>query len=169
MAKEKYRLQTVLEIREKAKKDAAQIVAVRRQQLAAAEAELERCQQAVQANLKRQRNQQTLMFSEMDGGAQIKQISAYRTHLADLREQELDLRAAVVKQELVVEKAQAEVEKALEFLAEATKEMKVIEKHKETWRINLKKESERKEQKLNDEIGAILYQTQIDRDGNRQK
>lgn len=159
-------MQTVLEMRERAKKDAAQIVAVRRQQLADAEKELQRCQQAVQDNLKLQNKQQDLMMSEMNKGAEVRRALSYRTHLADLREQELELRANVVKQEKVVEKAQIEVERALELLAEATKELKVIEKHKETWRVNVKKELERKEQKLNDEIGAILFQSNTERKGD---
>jgi flagellar export protein FliJ len=158
MKKPKYRLQTVLDMREKAKKDAAQLVALRRQQLAEAERELEKCRKAVQDNLNLQAKQRSAMHDEMIDGAAARRILSHRTYLADLREQELELRANVVKQEKVVEKAESEVEKALELLTEATKEVKVIEKHKETWRVNLKKETERKEQKLNDEIGAILFQ-----------
>ena len=157
MPKQKYRLETVLEIRDKAKKEAAQLVGVRRSQLAAAEEELERCHRAVQDNLQKQREQQDLMFTEINQGVAARRAMVFRTHLTDLREIELDLRANVVKQEKAVEQAALELEKALEFLAEATKEVKVIEKHKETWRSNLKLEIERKEQKLNDEIGAILY------------
>lgn len=157
MPKQKYRLETVLEMREKIKKDAAQFVGVRRAQLAAAEEELERCHQAVAANLKKQREQQETMLTEICRGAEAGRAVAFRSYLADLREIELDLRANVVKQEKAVEQAELELEKALELLAEATKEVKVIEKHKETWRINTKLEIERKEQKLNDEIGAILY------------
>ena len=160
MAKQKYRLETVLEIRDKVKKEAAQVVAMRRGQLAAAEEELKRCHQAVQDNLQKQREQQDLMFTEINQGVEARRATVFRTHLADLREFELDLRANVVKQEKVVQKAELELENALEMLAEATKEVKVIEKHKETWRINNKLEADRKEQKLNDEIGAILYSSQ---------
>lgn len=157
MAKQKYRLETVLEIREKVKKEAAQFVGTRRAQLAAAEEELARCHQAVTDNLKKQQDQQDLMLAEMSGGAEVKRALAFRTHLADLREIAADLRAKVIKQEKAVEQAASDLEKALEQLAEATKEVKVIEKHKESWRTNFKLETERKEQKLNDEIGAILY------------
>lgn len=157
MAKQKYRLETVLEIRDKIKKEAAQLVGVRREQLAATEEELKRCHQAVQDNLQKQREQQDLMFTEINQGVEARRAMAFRTHLTDLREIELDLRANVVKQEKVVQQAESELEKSLELLAEATKEVKVIEKHKETWRMNAKLEAERKEQKLNDEIGAILY------------
>jgi flagellar export protein FliJ len=161
MPREKYRLQTVLEIRDKAKKEAAQLVGVRRGQLASAEEELERCHQAVRDNLQKQREQQDLMFAEINRGVEARRAMAFRTHLTDLREVELDLRANVVKQEKVVRQAEIELEKALEFLAEATKEVKVIEKHKETWRLNTKLEAERKEQKLNDEIGQILYSPKV--------
>lgn len=156
-AKPKYRLQTVLELREKAKKDAAQFVALRRQQLLDQEAELDRCKKMVQANLNLQKTALDNMFHEMSDGAAARKAISYRTHQADLREQETVLRENVVKQEKVVQQAEAEVEKALELLAEASKEVKVIEKHKETWRTNEKIQAERKEQKLNDEIGAILF------------
>ncbi|MEP6924857.1 MAG: hypothetical protein ABI954_10365 [Pyrinomonadaceae bacterium] len=157
MAKQKYRLETVLEIREKVKKEAVQFVALRRGQLAAEEEELERCHQAVQINLRKQREQQDSMFTEINRGTEVRHAIVFRTHLSDLRDIELDLRAKVVEQEKAVQKAEAELEKSLELLAEATKEVKVIEKHKETWRTNTKLEADRKEQKLNDEIGAILY------------
>lgn len=156
-SKPKYRLQTVLELREKAKKDAAQFVALRRRQLAEAEDELLRCKDIVQANLRLQRNAQDNMFAELSDGAAARKAASYRTHQADLREQETVLRENVVKQEKAVAQAEQEVERALELLAEASKDVKVIEKHKETWRANEKIAFERKEQKLNDEIGAILF------------
>lgn len=166
MKKPKYRLQTVLEMREQAKKDAAQFVVLRRQQLAEAEKELARCHKAVQDNLNLQTKQREAMMAEMSDGTEARRAVSHRVYLADLREQELELRANVVKQEKVVEKAQLEVEKAMELLTEATKEVKVIEKHKETWQTNVKKEDERKEQKLNDEIGAILFQAHSERNKN---
>lgn len=155
--KDKYRLRTVADLREKAKKDAAQFVALRRQQLAAEEAELERCQRAVEANLQKQKAAHQTMIDEMNKGAEVRFAVGHRIHSADLREQEIVLRANVGKQEKVVAQAAAEVEKALELLAEAAKELKVIEKHRENWQANRKIELERREQKLNDEIGEILY------------
>ncbi|MBC7796465.1 MAG: hypothetical protein H7Z37_06310 [Pyrinomonadaceae bacterium] len=157
MAKEKYRLQVVLEMREKLKKEAAQFVVLRRQQLAAAEEELERRKQAVFDNLQMQRDAQDTMFSELNAGAEARFALSYRIHLADLREDEIVLRENVTKQEKAVEQAEKEVERALELLAESAKEMKVIETHKDNWRTDKRRESERREQKLNDEIGAILY------------
>lgn len=157
-AKEKYRLQTVLNVRERAKKDAAQLVVLRRQQLSAAEAELERRQQNVVANLQKQKNAKEEMLDQMREGIEARNALNYRTHLADLREQEIFLRAEVIAQERVVSQAAAEVEKALEFLAQTAKELKVIETHKDNWQQLKRRESEKKEQKLNDEIGAILFQ-----------
>lgn len=155
--KEKYRLRTVVDIREKAKKDAAQFVALKRQQLAAEEVELERCQRAVEANLKKQKEAYQSMIDEMNQGAEARFAITHRVHSADLRDQEIVLRANVVKQEKAVVQAENEVNKALELLAEAAKELKVIEKHRENWQVNRKIEHEKREQKLNDEIGAILY------------
>jgi flagellar export protein FliJ len=157
--KQKYRLQPVMDMRERAKKDAAQLVAIRRQQLAAEEAELARRQRAVEICLEKQREGRTAMLTEIEPGAEARLALGHRTHLADLREQETILRAEVEKQEKIVEKAELEVEKAIEALANAAKEVKVIETHRDNWKLNARRQLERKEQKLNDEIGAILFES----------
>lgn len=164
--KPKYRLQTVLEMRERAKEDAAQAVAERRRQLEAEEQQLRQREADVEANIARQKQVQREMQENFQIGVAAARAASFRQHLKDLRDTELDLRAAVVMQQKRVAQAEMEVERALQFLAECAKEVKAIEKHKENWQTELKLESERREQKLNDEIGSILYEN-IRR--NRQK
>ena len=53
--------------------------------------------------------------------------------------------------------AEAEVERAVAALIEASKEVKVIEKHRETWRQRTLREEQLREQKIGDEIGAVTY------------
>ena len=156
MAKEKYRLQSVLDVRDRAKQDAARTVAARRAQLAEAEAELARREQAVEDCRARQVEARARMVEETKEGAEAHRLVAHRTHLTDLRETEAQLLAAVGQQKNVVARAEAEVEKALAALVEAAKELQVMEKHRETWRERLRRDGARREQKLNDEIGAIL-------------
>ncbi len=156
--KPKYRLKTVLDLRLQAKQDAARLLARRREELLAAQAELLRREEAVIACQKEQIAQRGIMLEKMADGIEAQRAVNYRTHLADLREQESQLRLAVAQQQLAVERAETEVEKAIDGLIKATQEAQVIEKHKEGWKEKTRREETRREQKLSDEISAILYE-----------
>lgn len=155
--KEKYNLQRLLEMRERARDEAALYVAECRRQLTVAENELNNRKRAVEDCRETQREMQIQMTDKSRGGIKSAEIVRYRQHLTDLREQEIRLIGAVEEQKTVVLRAEKTVEKALDNLSEAAKETKVIEKHRENWRQTKKIEGERREQKSNDEIGAILH------------
>ena len=157
MQKQKYRLQPVLDVRGKAKQAAACLVATRREQLAAAEAELTRRIQSLAACRRSQVTAREKMLNEFDPGVAARTLVVHRTHLSDLRRTEDELVAKVEDQRRAVLGAEAEVEKALAALIEASKEVQVIEKHRETWRQRTRREEDLKEQKIGDEIGAVTY------------
>lgn len=156
--KPKYRLQPVVDVREKAKQEAARVVALRREQLANAEEKLRYCERAVEDCCEQQKEVRGRMLEETELGTEAQRLVAYRTHLKDLQNKEAELIIAVEKQHIVVKRAEAELENALAALIESSKELKVIEKHKQQWRERSLRDMERREQKLNDEIGAILYE-----------
>lgn len=158
MVVKKYRLQPVLGAREQAKREAERLLAVRMAQLAESEEELARRVRAVEACRERQASARAEMLEAMSGGAAAAQALAHRTHLADLRAQEESLRAAVEEQKGAVARCEAELERARAALVEAAREVRVIEKHRENWREHERRESVRREQKINDEIGAILHE-----------
>jgi flagellar export protein FliJ len=155
--KQKYPLQQVLDVREKGKQVAAKSLASRRAQLAAAEAELERRQAAVVTLQARQTAAQEKMLAEVRDGAAAQGLVLHRTHLADLRRVKQDLVAEVEAQRRAVVAAENEVQNAVTALIEASKEVQVIEKHHASWRQNARREAERQEQKLGDEIGALTH------------
>lgn len=157
---EKYNLQRLLEMRERAREQAAIHLAECRRQLAQAENELNNRKQAVEACRQAQNKLQTQMLEKSGGGIKSGEIVHFRRHLADLREEETKLLAAVEEQKRTIERAAQTIEKSLSVLNEAARETKVIEKHRENWRGERKKEIERREQKSNDEIGAILHERQ---------
>jgi flagellar export protein FliJ len=158
MAVKKYRLQPVLGAREQAKREAERLLAARMAQLAAAEEELARRVREVESCRERQATARAEMLEAMREGAAAARAVAHRTHLADLRAQEEALRAAVEEQKGAVARCEAELERARDALVEAAREVRVIEKHRENWRERERRESARREQKLNDEIGAILHE-----------
>lgn len=129
-----------------------------RERLAEAERELARRVRAVELCREEQRAARERMSAELGAGTEAGRLVAHRTHLSDLRDEEGRLVGQVAQQRSAVTRAEAEVESALQSVVEAAKELKVIEKHREGWRERVKREQERHEQKLSDEIGRIMYE-----------
>jgi flagellar export protein FliJ len=158
MPKPKYRLQVVENMRSTAKDQAAEFVALCRQKLAEAERELLRKKGLVVEIQEHQQEEKEQMFLKIQSGFVASDMVAHKEFMLKLKDEENKLQEQVDNQQLIVEKAKQDVEKALVKLTEASKELKVIETHHEKWSANVKKEAERKEEKMNDEIGANLYQ-----------
>lgn len=156
MSKSKYKLQAVLNVRDRARQEASRLLAARRAQLAAEEEELARRQQAVADCREQQTVAQAKMIEQANAGTEARQLVMYRAHLADLRRQEGELVAAADEQRERVKRAEAEVDKAIAALIEASKELQVMEKHRQSWREQTRLEEARREQKTNDEIGTTL-------------
>lgn len=156
MGEGKYRLQSVMDVRERAKREAARAVALRRAQLDEAEKELASRVAAVGRCRQQQRAARAKMLEEGARGAEARRLVEYRTHLSDLRAKEEELADAVNQQRLAVARAEREVDAALANLAEASKEFSVVEKHRDHWREDRRRDATRREQKLGDEIAATL-------------
>lgn len=157
MKTKKYRLETVLNIRNRTREEAARQVALRLQQLQAAEDELARRQRKLQNCYEQQNTAQAAMNEELRGGIQARSVIAHQNFLNDLRQIEIELKADVEKQINAVTKAEKELEAARDKLIEAARDLKSIEVHKENWKASEQKEQNRREQKISDEIGAILH------------
>lgn len=157
MPKKKYKLQPVLDVRDRVKQEAMRRVAQRRAQLTEAEAELTRRVQTLEECRARQIEARAKMLHEMEPGAAARHLVTHRTHLADLRNTEDELNDNVEKQRATVARAQGELESALAALVEASKEVRAIEKHREEWGQRVRRAEQRREQKLSDEIGSILH------------
>lgn len=157
MKSKKYRLETVLEIRSRAKDEAARQVAVRLEQLARAEAELQRREKELENCRERRRQAQNAMFTQLSGGTQAHNVTAHKGFVDSLKEAEAKLEAAVEQQKEAVAAAEREVAQAREKLIETAKDLKAIEVHKSNWKIAERTRETRREQKISDEIGAILH------------
>ncbi len=157
MKAKKYRLETVLVIRNRAREEAARQVALRLQQLEQAETELNRRQLKLQACYEQQNKAQAAMSEELSQGIQARNILAHQNYLNDLRKLEIELKNDVEKQIQAVTKAEKELETAREKLVETARELKSIEVHKANWQVAEQKVQIKREQKISDEIGAILH------------
>ena len=133
MKTKKYRLQTVLEIRNRAKDEAARLVAFRLQQLEQTKIELNRCQSELQDCFEKQNQANSLMNEELNRGLPTHNILQHRNYLDDLRKLEIDLQAEIEKQLQVVAKTEKELETAREKLLESACQLQAIETHKSNW------------------------------------
>jgi len=153
----KYKLQRVLEIRGRARDDAAAFLGECREELIVQENELVRRKKIVENCRDEQKKADKEMIEASQTGIRTSEIVKYREHLADLREKEKSLIELVKDQKSVILRAEEKVEKATENLREAEKEVKVIEKHRENWDSKNALEIRKLEQKENDEIGMIMH------------
>lgn len=157
MLRPKYRLQSLLEIRNKAQQDAARVVAVRRAQMAAAEAEMARCNRALVDCRGQQQAARKAMFAGAAEGIEAQELLRHRTYLADLRAKEHGLLNELEEHRAAVARAAAEVEKAITALIEASKESLKIEKHRDAWNERQRREQSWQEQKDQDEMSSLSY------------
>ena len=74
-----------------------------------------------------------------------------------LKDEEAQVALEIERQKEVVRQAEKLVEQRRFEMAEAAKEKKAIEKHKETWATQVKKERQQKEELNQEEIGNTLH------------
>lgn len=162
--KKQYELQPVLELREQAKKDAMRVVAERRERLRAAEDELARREQALAAWRVYQADCDAKMREEARRGIAAHRLVAHRSYLESLRVKEQKLVESVAQQQAGVAYAGAAVEAALDALVKAAGELKLLEEHKAQWKLGVKREEARQEQKMNDEVGIMGFDARRERE-----
>jgi flagellar export protein FliJ len=153
----KYRLQTVLDVRDKAKQDAATHLAACRTKVAEAEGELLRRLQKVERCREDQERLRRRMLQVTLEGVQAHSLVQHRLYLEELKRVEADLRQAVEQQRAAIAKLEREVDAAIVKLVEASREVQAIEKHRDAWREKSRREAERREQKRNDEISTAAF------------
>ena len=97
------------------------------------------------------------MNEDLTEGTQARNVLAHQNYLNDLRKLEIELKNDVETQIQTVTKAEKELETAREKLIETARELKSVEVHKTNWQAARQKEETKREQKISDEIGAILH------------
>lgn len=153
-----YRLQTLLEIRERAKEDAEQAFA----QAMAALAKEKEALQKLQEDLARRRVERkakvAAYFQEvMAKGVQAGGLDGLNRFEERLKAEEAQVELEIARQEQAVKDAEKTVEEKRFQMAEAAKELKAIEKHKEKWSKQVRTERDAREELVQEEIGNALF------------
>lgn len=153
-----YRLQVLLELRERKKDDAERALGAA---IAARQVELDK-QRAMEAELARlaaKREQKKRDYAEkaMRGVMSARDVVGANVFLEHLEEQERAQKNAVEAQRAVVAQRAREVETARQELVVATQELEALEKHKEKLADGWKKQQAAKEEQAMDELAQQIF------------
>lgn len=153
-----YRLQTLLEIRERVEEEKKQAFADATRALAKAQEELKRLQEDLeQRKAERKRKVQEYLKQVMKDGAGAGAFTAMNRFEDRLKNEEAQVQLEIDAQKLKVKEAEGHVEVCRAEMAEAAKEKKAIEKHKDNWKTEVRKEREAREDLAQEEIGNTLH------------
>ncbi len=153
-----YRLQTVLEMRERAEEEAKQAFSEATQVLVKAKAELKRLEDDLETR-KRERKAKVQAYLQevMAKGVGAGGLASMNRFEDRLKDEEAQVALEIDRQKEAVKDAEDLLEQRRREMAEAAKEKKAIEKHKEKWVKEVKHEREMKEDLVGEEIGNALF------------
>jgi hypothetical protein len=155
MARFVYRLETLLEQKQALKKEAETAFGERQKELRQAEARLE---ELVDLEKHAQRKKQDFRLRLLAGGGEGRAITDRVAHLRFLEQQESDARNDVFSQQLAIEESQNRLKAARQEMADRSREVEVLTKHREQSEQEFWSGVNRKEEMEQDEIGATLYE-----------
>ncbi len=156
----RYRLQALLEIRERTEEEAKEAFALATKKLHEEERVLLEAKAKLE-KMKEDRAQKRQAYSDKLASGQMKvtdQAAAdrYLKRLKDLEAEQLE---RIETQEGQVEEARQAMETAKSALVEATQDLKALQKHREKWAAQLRRERIMKEEDALDEIAQTIFQT----------
>ncbi|MEO1230935.1 MAG: flagellar export protein FliJ [Myxococcota bacterium] len=158
----KYRLQTLLELRERAKKEAEEAFAYAMQRLNEEKERLRQEQETLERMVEdRHRRREEYARKLASGEMKVTDQSAAYRYIDRLKEREVEQQTVIDAQQEQVREAEKEVQRAQEALVAATQDLKALEKHKENWEAEVRRERMLREEGVMDEIGQAIFQQQL--------
>jgi hypothetical protein len=156
--KQQYRLQVLYELREKAKKESEEFYAEAKKKTAEEEKKHQEMQQTLE-DMIAHREAKKVEYSESlrSGGINIQAVQANDRHIDRLKKEEEAYAVEIDQQFEKVEIARAEEEEAMQSMLKATQDYKALEKHKEKWVDQVKKEIQAKEEDAAEDVAQAQY------------
>ncbi|MFN0064361.1 MAG: flagellar assembly protein FliH [Myxococcaceae bacterium] len=162
-----YRLQTLLEIRERAEEAAKQAFSLATQEVVKAQAELKRLQDDLERRKAERKAKVAAFVQELIAkGGGVGELSQMNRFELRLRDEEAEVALHIERQKATVKNAERVREKKRAEMAEAAKELKAIEKHKEKWSKEVRRERDMREDLAGEEIGSALHLARARRSGS---
>jgi len=158
MAKPKYRLQALLNIKARMKKRAEIALAKAIIELQKAKEKLEKLKEEKKKIIERWKEARMEMKREMSAGIAVKKSNVHVNFLRKLKEDEEEKQKEIEDQEAVVEDCTVAVARARREYIDAAKQHQIMEKHKELWQKKVNEEITRKEEREMDELSTTIHQ-----------
>ena len=154
----KYRLQIILDKRQKIKEDAEKLLSEAQKALEGERTKEQQCVQAVEdAKQHKENAKKELNEKILEGKLSVDRIRMGKDHLKSLDFEIKKAEEKLQQQREKVKEAEAFVEQRRAELVEKTKDYQAIEKHKEKWAQNVKRDIENAEQNEQEEVGNVLF------------
>lgn len=153
-----YRLQALQDIRTRAKDAAEQAFSEAIQALEKEKAALQALEEDLERRKQERKQKVSAYLAEvMAKGAGINGMNMMNRFEERLKDEEAQVALDVERQREVVKVAERTVEQRRREMAEAAKELKAIEKHRENWQKQVRAERQAREELTQEEIGNALF------------
>lgn len=154
-----YRLQPLLQIKDRAKKRAESALARAIAKLAEEQRKLKKLEEEKQKIIEKRKATRREMHEKMiTGHARVSDSRVRGNYLRRLEEEQKKKEEEIEAQKKVISNCELQVKRARRDYIDAVKELRVMEKHKELWKKKLALEISREEEKEMDELGNVIHQ-----------
>lgn len=161
MAKAKYPLKEVLEIKQKRVDEAEKVLQEKRRVLEAEETKLKQVEVERDKVKEHKKDKLKQLREEMDHGTTSPKIQQMKSYLKIVDEKLIVEERKVKEQKDKVEKAKKEVEAAKEQLRIKRMEVDKLQTHKTSWEKQTKREDDIKEEREMDELGTVIHEMNV--------
>lgn len=153
-----YRLQALMEIRQRAEEEAKEAFANAMSALAREKQTLKDLEDELQRMIEDRKRRRTEYSQKLASGEMkvTDQSAAYR-FIERLKEREAEQQTRIDGQRENVRDAEKAVKRAQDALIVATQDLKALEKHKEKWAAEVKRDRMMREEDMMDEIGQTIF------------
>lgn len=156
--KNKYRLQIVLDQKEEARDQAATVLQEKKENLKKEQEKADEIRRNLEATkARREKEYLEMTQGSLKGGIEVDDAQRRLNFIKSLDAKEKRLQEDLSVQIKRVKKAEQEVEIALQDLIQASRELQVMQRHKENWEKEVKRRQEEKDQNEMNEIGNVMY------------
>lgn len=157
--KEKYRLQAMLQVKVRNKRNSEIALAKAFKELKAEEKHLRDLEEEKQEIVQRRQDARRDHSRKVaTGESRMSDSHAHMNFIKKLQEDE-DIKDREIEAQIeVVKKAEEKVAQAKRDYIDACKEVKIMEKHKELWKKKVKAQLEKEDAKIMNELGNVLHQ-----------
>ena len=153
-----YRLQVLFEMREKAKDESEEIYAEKKRAVVVEEKKLEEMKLHLKEMVQKRQDKKTEYAERTRRGEYtINQIQGNDRHIEKLKQQEAAYQVEIDRQQERVAEAERIAEEAMQYMIKCTQDYKALEKHKEKWAKQVKREAAAKEEEAVEDIAQAQY------------